>query len=296
MTKKLFLITKFIYFNVVDIKYKNKVKKLDFTFLKNKVFEKGHNIGIPVMGSDKTEWFIKFCRNTKGRVPDICEREELTYLFGRIFGLPIIRAVVLNNPEKAIKNTLSLGDDIVKNKCVLLPFIQGSNLKSFFDQSIKKLEILKHHQESWKNILAFYHWIGEEDRGLTDVMIDNDKIIFIDHGLSGPGHSNRLRSVHPYPEKFKPDDIIRKCFPGKKSLVDFIFKDLGINPKDLYNLPIINFIEALPEYIISSYVNSLPLIDSNGNDFRKKYKYVLIKRQKNLRKDFQDWIMLYEKM
>ena len=291
--KKIILIIKFSYYKISDWFYSRKIKKLSFKQLTNKRIGSGHNIKILIKDSKKRKWVVKFCRNTNNRVPDICEREELTYLFGRILRIPMVHLVVDNSEN--VKKLIPQGRDFIRDKYVLMPYISGDNLRDFINKG-KSLRFLKYNPKTVMNVLVFYHWIGEEDRGLEDVIIYKRKMIFIDHGLAGPGHDKRLRSVHPSPNSYGENDIIRKCFPGKKALVDFIFKDLGINLKSQLEPSVIDFIEIMPKFIISSYIKPFKLKDPNGNDFRSRYKEELINRQKTIRRDFQEWIIKYRQI
>jgi hypothetical protein len=86
------------------------------------------------------------------------------------------------------------------------------------------------------DVFAFMHWVGDEDRGLTDIMLVNGQFVLIDNGLCGPGPDDRLRGYHPDAGVFSTDQILKKCYPGKPSLVAFVLRDAKL-PREQFECP-----------------------------------------------------------
>ena len=133
------------------------------------------------------------------------------------------------------------------------------------------------------NALAFLHWLGDEDRGLTDVMFERDDFVLIDNGLCGPGTHSWLRGYHPTPDAYSRARIILKCYGGgKKSFVEFLLKDLAIDPQLLGGAQMIERIEAFDDDAIAFICTSTGVNAKAGR--------ILMARKLSLRGDYAEWL------
>lgn len=170
------------------------------------------------------EWFIKICRDP-GSVPDICEREELASLLGEMAEVPVVDAFCVPTATfGAVAELFPLALDLMTDRCVAMHRIAGSTV-SLDPEGASRF--IRSHPDKLADIFAFSLWIGDEDRGLDDVMLENGSLVLIDNGLSGPGRSSVLRSAHPAECLYRPIDVTRMCFPFKKSFVEFAIRRLS---------------------------------------------------------------------
>ncbi len=111
------------------------------------------------------------------------------------------------------------------------------------------------------NLFAFMQWVGDEDRGLADIYLANGDLVLIDNGLCGPGRDALMQGAHPYPEQYRGNQaaIVKKCNPGKPSLVAFILRDLRIPARELQRAAVIEDIEVLPDNVVLQIVEAAGL-------------------------------------
>lgn len=191
---------------------------------------------------------------------DSIEREELTYHIGASLGLPILE--VMKNRGQTISTRFSTS-----------PYIESGNL------SDSKEALGDVPRELVGEALAFYGWIGEIDRGTQDVLIEDGRIVFIDHGLSGPNDPNFI-SAHPLEADYPEDNLISLCFAGKES---FFVEAIKHGKRPLKNMdPFIKDIEGFSRSTLPKLAREYKLIDRCGNDFRESYVRILQERSAGL--------------
>src|SRR3989338_8681832 len=115
----LILLCRFFYFDIFDFVSNIQRKKLSFRKT-GEIIGSGHNNKIVIEDSRRRKWIAKFCKNTAGRCPSICEREELGFKFARLLGLPVVPTYVVDS--KRIKDASILGGNFIKGKCVLIKY------------------------------------------------------------------------------------------------------------------------------------------------------------------------------
>jgi hypothetical protein len=281
MIYKIKIIIRFFYFSLLDC-----VRSFsgDLALSIAEPLGNGHNVKFLMQDRKGKKWVVKVCRNTGGRVPDICEREKTTFLFARLLGLSVVDTFIL--PSDCFSKLIPADGDFIKNKVVALPYIESKNIKEFVATNNIISRSLFSDSNDVANIFAFYDWIGDEDRGTEDflVRIRDKKVFLIDHGLSGPGQSKLLRSAHPYPENYNADAIIKKCYPGKDSFFDYIFLTIGINVNNLCNPPIIKLIKNIPNFIIRRYSKNSRILDY------EHFALELATRKNNIDRDYKKWL------
>lgn len=253
-----------------------------FTIIE-KVETKSKNLIYEAIDKSQQKWIIKAMGQDSG-AEDIDSREELTFLIGRLVGMNIPRTLKI---ERSLVKNLDDFDDITSmHKLVAVRYIDGS-VASRVDGSIFPTAFTT---DVVSNIFAFYLWIGDEDRGLDDVVIDSsNKAWLIDHGLTGPNGSTILRSAHPHESDYEeePSAKILMCFPRKKSLLQKCL-DSKISP--VVNPEMIDRIKSLDELSLTRVVNSFRLVNRKGQPFTSQYISILLDRQKTLTTDYSDWL------
>ena len=95
----------------------------------------------------------------------------MTSLFGRVLEVPVVKAWVI--PSNVIKIPETTANDLIRDKCVLQPYIEGATLEQNKIAGALRIGI---QLITVADILAFLHWIGDEDRGLSDVMFSDDQL------------------------------------------------------------------------------------------------------------------------
>lgn len=234
--------------------------------------------------SNSSEQFlIKMCDNPRGVVPDICEREYFCSLLGQGFGLPVVRSWATNTPPKLraiVEGMRNAPRNLILEKCVVMEFLNGSDLESkrrTDSQSVD--EAIRLQARTIESFLAFAYWLGDEDRGLKDVMMVNGELVFIDFGLSGPGRHQGRRGAHPVDRYYREIDPIRMCICEKWSFAGLVIEEVKAS---LAAQPdIIDHIEAIDQTALRSVVKRSGLNDWISDD--------LCERVTTLRRDFADW-------
>lgn len=243
----------------------------------------GTNPKIRTITADNQDWVLKFCNNNNRCVPEICEREVLISLLGKAVGVPVVDAWVI--PSECALPTLEQNnrkeDHVIREKVVLMPLLSGVTINKSRSQAG---EILSNKAVLAANIFAFMHWVGDEDRGLEDMMLVNNEIILIDNGLCGPGPSDKIRGYHPTPEVYNYEMITKKCYGGgKRSFVAFVIRDLKLSLEKLSFPPVIGRIESLTDGAIAAFATSL-LLDGYVTE-------KLIMRRDSLQTDYAEWLI-----
>lgn len=226
-------------------------------------------------------WIIKYCKNDANRVPEICEREVLVSLLGKLLTVPVVEAwtIRVNEINIDINEIAKTENEIVRDKAVLMRLLIGDPVSKMKDSAI---ELVNRAPERVADLFAFMHWIGDEDRGLGDVFIADDHLTLIDNGLCGPNIHDYLRGYHPFPEVYGYENRVKMCYGGKSSFVAFVLRDCGIRQPQLDNPDVLDRIEQLNSTSIENITSSLSL--SN---------YVAIKlanRTRTLRNEYGDWL------
>lgn len=239
----------------------------------------GHNIRYRGQGSAVT-CFIKFCYHDNQHILDICEREVFISLLGQMLEIPVVQAWSV--PARLLAAQPPADDgNLIRDRFVLMPWIAGSTLEQ---SQLEAADRIRADPERVANLFAFLHWVGDEDRGLSDIMLSDGLLVLIDNGLCGPGRDPVLRGAHPSPNDYrdKPHAIIEKCNPGKPSLVAFVLRDVGVSAADLMRPTVIEEIEALTDSCIRELVRVAGL--------QQWVADVLILRQQSLHSSYLEWL------
>lgn len=243
----------------------------------------GHLTALSVGGHNKkfsiNRQFIKFCKHDS-KVFDICKREELASIIGELIGVPVVKAWCL--PMSHLTSPPSLGPEFVPNEFVVMPLLDGGSFQQYRDAAAS---IVKSRIDQIKDVFAYMHWIGDDDRGIADVMTEGDHFVLVDNGLTGPPlFQTPLRGSHPYPHMLTNNrgQIVKKCIHEKPSLVAFVVRDVGVSSDRLRDPSVISRIELVEEDVLREIVSDL------GMDSRIASQ--LIERKNTLRSDFTLWI------
>lgn len=206
----------------------------------------GHNLSFVSLVDPEPNWFLKRCRTTGGGVPDLCEREVLASCLGHILDVPVVRSWCIACDVNGILGNQPNGgtNDWISDRLVVMPYLKGHTVE---EQPCASAFVLGAHSVKVGELLAFMHWIGDEDRGRSDVFVENDRFVLIDNGLTGPSRKSKLRGAHPQERDFlnSPHQIVKKCFPGKPSFVAFLIRDCRVPREWLESPPVIERIESL---------------------------------------------------
>jgi hypothetical protein len=206
------------------------------------------------------QWVVKFCVNHDGKVPESCKREQLISMLGRALGIPVVEAWVIPTNDELIRLVQPLysqgRSQGIRDHAVLMPFLIGHTIDRVRQEAIAAVQACP---ELVSSTFAFMQWVGDNDRGLADVMLCDGKAVLIDNGLCGPGKNRSIPSY--YPHAVSPKGIIRMCVEGKSSFVDFVLKEARIPTSSLSNPSVIEQIkglshEALKEFVIAAGVES----------------------------------------
>jgi len=238
----------------------------------------GHNVKFRATSATGT-WIIKFCRHDDQRVPEVCRREAMASLFGRIVSVPVVDAWVL--PADLIERHRPEQDgQLILDEFVLMREVKG---KAFEENRLAGAARIGMQAESVGDVLAFMHWIGDEDRGLADVMYEGNNFLLIDNGLCGPGNNPKLRGYHPDPNAFSHDRVIMKCYGGgKQSFVEFIIKEVEFNVQRLQEPAVLRRIGGLDDGVVKEVVERL------GIDV--PVAKTLIERRSTIAADYDSWL------
>jgi len=241
----------------------------------------GQNIKL-LAASGCRAWLLKLCRNNNGNVPETCRREALTSLFGTLLDVPVVDAWVVpisllakytprQNPDK----------DLILDEFVLMPLL--ANGKSLEQNPCAGAARIGMQIEKVADVFAFMHWIGDEDRSLSDVMCEGDRIYLIDNGLCGPrpGPTKKLRGYHPTPEVYNERSITLKCYGSKPSFVEFVLKKLELADNLLLDPGALHTIAALPDIVIQKVVASVGVDEDVAR--------TLIQRKATIIEDYKAW-------
>jgi hypothetical protein len=192
--------------------------------------------------SDGAKILLKICRDPGG-VPEICKREYLCSMLGVGFGLSVVQSWCVPVPSK-IESQLSSDANIIRSECVAMEQLPGRNVGDCLQSSdsASRQTICKQVSEI-ESLLVFAYWLGDEDRGLGDVMLSDGQIVFIDFGLSGPGNHKSRRGAHPHGGYYKPIDLVRMCVKGKLSFAGLVMEQLKLPIS--HEPQMVEFIEGL---------------------------------------------------
>ena len=198
----------------------------------------GNNPKCRAEADDGRTYVVKWSKNNLSRVPEINRREMLISILGRLVGVGVVDAWVVRSeflPEYAFPPD-EPQVPLIRDECVVMPFLQGSTVAQSKPASAIRVAW---NASAIADLFAFMHWIGDEDRGVDDVMLIDDRFVLIDNGLCGPGApESGLRGYHPNWEDFRHNSEakVKKCYPGKPSFVAFVLRDLAL-PMDFIPLP-----------------------------------------------------------
>jgi hypothetical protein len=211
------------------------------------------------------------------------EREALTSLLGRLVDVPAVDAWVV--PLSLFPAVILPGRDepeapLVRDRCVVMPFLDGATAASDPAGAIAAVGLAP---AAAGDLLAFMHWIGDEDRGLDDVMAVGGRLLLIDNGLCGPGRpESGLRGYHPLWEAFDAGAKLRKCYGGKRAFVEFVLRDAGLPHATFAGPPVIGRIQSLASETIRRVVGHLGL--------HARVAAVLAERTRHLAHEYEQWL------
>ena len=81
-------------------------------------------------------WLLKFCHNDFDRVPEVCEREVMTSLFGLLLGVPTVEAWVVPTSKLATNPVQHIREwDLIQDRFVLMRYIDQEPAGSFGRES-----------------------------------------------------------------------------------------------------------------------------------------------------------------
>lgn len=229
---------------------------------------------------NECSWFIKFCANVDGRIPDICEREVLISLFGQLLDVPVVSAWSIPAGDLP-EHQLPTDRPLISNKAVVMPWLNGSTVERDKDQAMQLVRTGPGHIA---DLFVFMHWVGDEDRGLMDVYLEGGRLVLIDNGLCGPGRDSLLRGTHPSPGTYhvQQDSLIKMCYPGKPSLVAFVLRDVRVSLTEVRSPKAINRIQALSDAAIQAIVQAAGLGSWIGD--------ILILRRELVQASYLEWL------
>jgi len=161
-----------------------------------------------------------------------------------------------------------------------MPFLKGETLEN---KRLPAASRVGMDPNGVADVFAFMHWIGDEDRGLSDVMLVGGKFILIDNGLCGPGQSDQLRGYHPWPQTYSDEQIVKKCYFRKPSLVAFVLRDTELPHHLFASPPVLERIPQIPEDVVREVVRSVGIPDPVAES--------LIARKATIEADYQQWFM-----
>jgi hypothetical protein len=229
---------------------------------------------------EEGSWFIKFCTNVDNRIPDICERELLISLLGQLLDVRVVSAWSIPATDLP---ALQLPEDpsLIRDKAVVMPWLNGSTVEGAKDQA---MQLVLTAPDCIAELFAFMHWVGDEDRGLVDVFLEDGRLVLIDNGLCGPGRDSLLRGAHPSPGTYhtQPDSLIEMCYPGKPSLVAFVLRDVRISITEVRSPKVIDRIQALSDAAIHAIVQAAGLGSWIGD--------ILILRRELIQASYLEWL------
>jgi hypothetical protein len=224
------------------------------------------------------DWFVKFGINHGGKSPEAIVRESMISLLAQAVDAPVVPAWVI--PADGFLHLVpDLHKDAIRDHVALMPYLGETTMEKDMAQA---KEVVNRDPPTVADIFAFMHWIGDDDRSLSDVMLVGGKLVLIDNGMCGPGRDSRIRSYHPMPDT-NPARLILKCYGGgKKALVEFVLRTAGVSPALLAAPPIINRIEALSRDAIHELV-----LASNIEPWVAEK---LSERKQTLRAEYTTWL------
>lgn len=174
--------------NAADLFYSQKPEEPLIGSLRLEKFpSRGQNILLRVVSDLGSEWILKFCRSSDDIAHEVCKREELTSLFGSLLDVPVGNAWVI--PSSIISTDLIQQEtytDLIRDEFVIMPLYEGQTIS---DSKETAKIVARKCVSDVANMFGFMHWLGDEDRGLDDIMFKKDEyeceIILIDNGLCG---------------------------------------------------------------------------------------------------------------
>ena len=225
------------------------------------------------------QYFLKRCWIIE-KVQDVYEREEMASILGHLLEVPIVRAWI--SSTNGITFLPGNQSGLIRDKCIVMDFLHGHTL---LDDRAAAANWVRNHIRDVADIFAYMHWIGDEDRGLEDIMLVGDELVLVDNGLTGPPvFDSPLRGTHPMVDYFinNPKQILKKCFPGKPSFVAFVIRDLRISCEDLKNPGFIDRCVAMNSIDIRGIVEGLGMHPMIAD--------VLDRRRRTLQDEYAEWI------
>jgi hypothetical protein len=230
-----------------------------------------------LQGDDGRDYFLKWSRTAGGAVPDIVEREECISLLGQAVGVSILEswAVELPLPRKPGVDT----GDLIRDRCSVADYVPEGSLADFISRGGRPASLATDQREVIADLLAFSMWVGDDDRGIVDIMLPGGRITYGDNALCGPGRDRRLRSAHPHPQAFTQADRWRMCFCAKKSFVEWVLS----SNRDVFTMrrpAVIDCIERLSDDDIRRIVSHCGLF----------FAATLMERRQNLATDYLAWL------
>lgn len=191
---------------------------------------KGSNKKFAMQDQD-TDWLIKISDgwgDDPRSVNDLNEREELFCILAKANGIPVIDCWRIDTRELAFEAEVQWKKNDIRDKAVASRFVHAERCAACENGHFNESQL-----RDLCNVLTFCHWIGDEDRGMEDVLWLEGRPCLIDQSLSGPPSNqyirgSRCRGTHFQrndPDLFSPEQIIKKCPSGKPSLVAHLLRD-----------------------------------------------------------------------
>jgi hypothetical protein len=225
------------------------------------------------------QYFLKLSMHN-GLVHDICEREEMASIFGHLLGVPIVRAWACST--SGIVFPPGIPNGFILHKCAVMDFLDGCAMAA--DRVAAEIWV-RNHIRVVADIFAYMHWIGDDDRGLEDIMMVENKLLLVDNGLTGPPvFESPLRSSHPSRASLAKNtkQMLKKCYPGKPSFVAFVIRDLRVSCDELRFPDFIDRCLAMDSNDIQGIIEGLGMKPSIAN--------VLDSRRRTLPDEYAEWL------
>lgn len=242
---------------------------------------------------DGIEWLIKICDgwgiSDPRSVRDLNEREELFCILAKANGVPVVDCWRIDTRTLRFEPTIQWKPNDILQKGVASKFVHAARCPACDSGRFNESQLVE-----LSNVLAFCHWIGDEDRGVEDILWIEGRPCLIDQSLSGPpSHiltkGNECRGTHFQREDrqlFSHEQVLKKCPSGKASLVAHLLRyhkaqlprptvlDL-IKQTDLSDLAQLVKYYSMPDLVAKQLVDRLDTLDADFWEWQSEAQKLL---------------------
>lgn len=235
------------------------------------------------------KFIYKLCDNPDGRVPDIIRREVFASLVLTSLGCNVPKSWLFQHRDtldlRFLYSKWEAPADRIQDEFVVMERLNGVSVARMVSQhqgTQRIQEQLGMSSSKCVDLLVASYWLGDEDRGLEDVMIVDDQWYFIDFGLSGPGRSDRIRSAHPEPQCYHHKQKTLRCYGGKGiSFIEFVSK--------VYEDLIDRINRSIMVQEIEGIAQEEIMLAVEYSQLDNQVTETLLRRQEALRQDIVEW-------